>query len=171
MVRVNRHTSGVRSCPSLVCCCAVLPSCAPEKRRRHYAQSPLYRARDGPHIKHGRVRATRELTVRATFLSLFTSFPNLSNSNTVPIGPLAPVEVIIDTLSDDAHKEKSASPRKPNEFTEVRSSKEDSFEVACFEAVWKGQTYAGACDHSASCLRWRSPRGQCLRRCPRPRSR
>ena len=53
------------------------------------------------------------------------------------MGPLAPVEVVIVTLSADAQRENNASPRKPKELTDVRSSKEASLEVACLNAGWK----------------------------------
>ena len=39
------------------------------------------------------------------------------------------------TLSDSAHSEERASPRKPKVRTEVRSEKEASFDVWCFSAV------------------------------------
>ena len=40
------------------------------------------------------------------------------------------------TLSDNAHSEERASPRKPKVRTEVRSEKEASFDVWCFSAIY-----------------------------------
>ena len=40
------------------------------------------------------------------------------------------------TLSDSAHSEERASPRKPKVRTEVRSEKEASFDVWCFSAIY-----------------------------------
>lgn len=47
-----------------------------------------------------------------------------------PIGSSARVVTV--TLSHIAHKDDTASPRKPNDDTVARSSNEDSFEVWCF---------------------------------------
>lgn len=55
----------------------------------------------------------------------------------VPIGVCVAVAVVTVTVSESAHKEERASPRKPNVSTEVRSEKEASFDVWCFNAVPK----------------------------------
>jgi len=55
----------------------------------------------------------------------------------VPIGACVAVAVVTVTLSESAHREERASPRKPNVRTEVRSVKEASFEVWCFNAAPK----------------------------------
>jgi len=55
----------------------------------------------------------------------------------VPIGACVAVVVVIVTLSESAHREERASPRKPNVRTEVRSEKEASFDVWCFNAMTK----------------------------------
>jgi hypothetical protein len=51
------------------------------------------------------------------------------------MGVWAAVAVVMLTLSESAHREESASPRKPNVRTEVRSEKEASFDVWCFNAM------------------------------------
>ena len=53
-------------------------------------------------------------------------------SKHVPIGAFVLVVTVTD--SERAHREDRASPRKPNVWTVVRSEKEDSFEVQCFNA-------------------------------------
>jgi len=51
------------------------------------------------------------------------------------MGACAEVAVVTLTLSESAHREERASPRKPKVRTEVRSENETSFEVWCFNAV------------------------------------
>jgi hypothetical protein len=51
------------------------------------------------------------------------------------MGAWAAVAVVMPTLSESAHREERASPRKPNVRTEVRSEKEASFDVWCFNAM------------------------------------
>ena len=80
------------------------------------------------------------LTWRATFLLLLASRPTLSKTRTVPIGDCVAVAVVTVTLSERAHREERASPRKPNVRTEVRSENEASFDVWCFNAVPKLNT-------------------------------
>lgn len=55
----------------------------------------------------------------------------------VPIGACVAVAVVTVTLSERAHREERASPRKPNVKTEVRSENEASFDVWCFNAISK----------------------------------
>ena len=55
----------------------------------------------------------------------------------VPIGACVAVAVVTVTPSERAHREERASPRKPNVRTEVRSEKESSLDVWCFNAVPK----------------------------------
>ena len=66
---------------------------------------------------------------------VLVAFPLRSSSITVPIGASETVAVVTVTDSLNAHKEESASPRKPNVETAVRSSNEDSLEVWCFRPV------------------------------------
>lgn len=65
------------------------------------------------------------------------SRPALSKTRMVPIGACVAVAVVTVTLSDSAHREERASPRKPNVRTEVISEKEASFDVWCFNAIPK----------------------------------
>jgi hypothetical protein len=51
------------------------------------------------------------------------------------MGAWAAVAVVMLTLSESAHREERASPRKPNVRTEVISEKEASFDVWCFNAM------------------------------------
>jgi len=51
------------------------------------------------------------------------------------MGACEVVAVVTLTLSERAHREERASPRKPNVRTEVRSEKEVSLDVWCFNAV------------------------------------
>jgi hypothetical protein len=55
----------------------------------------------------------------------------------VPISACVAVAVVTVTLSESAHSGERPSPRKPNVRTEVRSEKEASFDVWCFNAVPK----------------------------------
>ena len=80
------------------------------------------------------------LTWRATFPLLLVRRPALSKTRMVPIGACVAVAVVTVTLSERAHREERASPRKPNVRTEVRSENEASFDVWCFKAVPKLNT-------------------------------
>ena len=55
----------------------------------------------------------------------------------VHIGACFAVAVVMVTLSERAHREERACPRKPNVRTEVRSENEASFDVWCFNATLK----------------------------------
>ena len=77
------------------------------------------------------------LTWRATFPLLLVRRPVLSKIRMVPIGACVTVAVVTVTLSERAHREERASPRKPNVRTEVRSENEASFDVWCFNATPK----------------------------------
>ena len=75
------------------------------------------------------------LTWRATFPLQLVRRPPLLNTRMVPIGACVAVAVVTVTLSERAHREERASPRNPNVRTEVRSVKDASLDVWCFNAV------------------------------------
>lgn len=60
-------------------------------------------------------------------------------SKLVPIGAFVLVVTVTD--SERAHRDDRASPRKPNVWTVVKSEKEDSFEVQCFNASSRVNDY------------------------------
>jgi len=75
------------------------------------------------------------LTCRATLPLELVRRPALSKTRTVPIGDCVAVAVVTMTPSESVHRDERASPRKPNVTTEVRSEKEASFDVWCFNAA------------------------------------